>query len=118
MTRRANLTHHLFSCGPQRGSYITKWLEKSIQKAEYFVPCTSCRKFGIPKISFMVTQSYSFVYLLSMGWEKPKSKMIKNDDLYVFMTLALNRIYLIESLHPLIFNNDFVLELAHKTPEI
>ena len=44
--------------------------------------------------------------------------MIKNDDLYVFMTLALNRIYLIESLHPIIFNNDFVLELAHKTPEI
>lgn len=44
--------------------------------------------------------------------------MIKNDDLYVFMTLALNRIYLIESLHPLIFNNDCVLELAHKTPEI
>lgn len=44
--------------------------------------------------------------------------MIKNDDLYVFMTLALNRIYLIESLRSLIFNNDFVLELAHKTPEI
>ena len=30
--------------------------------------------------SFMVIQSYSFVNLLSMGWEKPKPKVIKNDD--------------------------------------
>ena len=67
MTRRANLTHQLFSCCPQRGFYITKWLEKKIQKVEYFVPCTSCRKFSIHKISFMVTQSYSFVYLSSMA---------------------------------------------------
>lgn len=32
------------------------------------------------KKSFMVPQSFSFVNLLSMGWEKPKPKVIKNND--------------------------------------
>lgn len=54
---------------------------ENVQNAEYFVTCKTYRKLSIHRVSFMVTQSYTFVYLLSMAQEKPKPKVIQNDDL-------------------------------------
>ena len=49
------------------------------------------RNSALIKKSFLVTQSYSFVYLLSMGWEKPKPKVIKKDDFEFQLLEHLNK---------------------------
>lgn len=66
MTHRSTPTWQLFLYGPHSGFYIAKWL-KLYQERRIFcgAKIIGNLNFSIHKISFMVTQSYPFVYLLS-----------------------------------------------------